>query len=117
MVDHRPADVLAQGLSHLVATWPPLAILLVMFTAAALLTGVGLALAGVVVQQSVQNRMVEPSLIGTPEAAMPTPTPQKATPAAAVPALGGARGRSGGGGPPGYETPSAVFRNSTPVST
>ena len=39
-------------------------------TAAALLTGVGLALAGVVVQQSVQNRMVEPSLIGTPEAAM-----------------------------------------------
>ena len=39
-------------------------------TAAALLTGVGLALSGVVVQQSVQNRMVEPSLIGTPESAM-----------------------------------------------
>lgn len=37
-------------------------------TAAALLAGAGLALAGVVVQQSVQNRLVEPSLIGTPEA-------------------------------------------------
>lgn len=32
------ADLLAQGLSHMVAHWPPLAILLVMFTAAALLT-------------------------------------------------------------------------------
>lgn len=39
-------------------------------TAAALLAGAGLALAGVVVQQSVQNRLVEPSLIGTPEAGM-----------------------------------------------
>ncbi|WP_288942242.1 iron chelate uptake ABC transporter family permease subunit [uncultured Roseovarius sp.] len=39
-------------------------------TAAALLAGMGLALAGVVVQQSVQNRLVEPSLIGTPESAM-----------------------------------------------
>lgn len=39
-------------------------------TAAALLAGCGLALAGVVVQQAVQNRLVEPSLTGTPEAAM-----------------------------------------------
>lgn len=39
-------------------------------TAAALLAGAGLALAGVVVQLAVQNRMVEPSLTGTPEAAM-----------------------------------------------
>jgi len=39
-------------------------------TAAAILTGIGLALAGVVVQKSVQNRLVEPSLIGTPESAM-----------------------------------------------
>ncbi|MEN9062057.1 iron chelate uptake ABC transporter family permease subunit [Ponticoccus litoralis] len=39
-------------------------------TAAALLAGAGLALAGVVVQQVVQNRLVEPSLTGTPEAAM-----------------------------------------------
>lgn len=39
-------------------------------TAAALLAGAGLALAGVLVQQVVQNRMVEPSLTGTPEAAM-----------------------------------------------
>ena len=39
-------------------------------TAAALLAGAGLALAGVVVQQSVQNRFVEPGLAGTPEAAM-----------------------------------------------
>ena len=39
-------------------------------TAAALLAGAGLALAGVVVQQVVQNRLVEPSMTGTPEAAM-----------------------------------------------
>ncbi|APZ52221.1 iron chelate uptake ABC transporter family permease subunit [Salipiger abyssi] len=39
-------------------------------TAAALLAGAGLALAGVVVQQVVQNRLVEPSLTGAPEAAM-----------------------------------------------
>lgn len=39
-------------------------------TCAALLAGAGLALAGVVVQQSVQNRFVEPGLTGTPEAAM-----------------------------------------------
>lgn len=39
-------------------------------TAAAILAGAGLALAGVVVQQAVQNRLVEPSLTGTPEAAM-----------------------------------------------
>ncbi|WP_457774760.1 iron chelate uptake ABC transporter family permease subunit [Phycobium rhodophyticola] len=39
-------------------------------TAAAILAGAGLALAGVVVQQVVQNRLVEPSLTGTPEAAM-----------------------------------------------
>ncbi len=39
-------------------------------TAAALLAGASLALAGVVVQQVVQNRLVEPSLTGTPEAAM-----------------------------------------------
>ena len=39
-------------------------------TAAALLAGAGLALAGVVVQQSVQNRFVDPGLSGTPEAAM-----------------------------------------------
>ncbi|TCT25237.1 SLC13 family permease [Thermomonas haemolytica] len=32
------ADLLATGLAHLVAHWPPLAVLLVMFTAAALLT-------------------------------------------------------------------------------
>lgn len=38
-------------------------------TAAALLAGAGLALAGVVAQLSVQNRLVEPSLTGTPEAA------------------------------------------------
>ena len=34
------ADLLAQGLSHLVAQWPPLLILLVMFSVAALLTQV-----------------------------------------------------------------------------
>lgn len=39
-------------------------------TFAALLTGAGLALAGVVVQMSVQNRLVEPGLVGTPELAM-----------------------------------------------
>lgn len=39
-------------------------------TFAALLAGAGLALAGVVVQMSVQNRLVEPSLVGTPESAM-----------------------------------------------
>lgn len=39
-------------------------------TAAALLAGMGLALAGVVVQQTVQNRLVEPGMTGTPEAAM-----------------------------------------------
>ncbi|PTW50234.1 ABC transporter permease [Rhodovulum kholense] len=39
-------------------------------TAAALLAGMGLALAGVVIQQTVQNRLVEPALTGTPEAAM-----------------------------------------------
>ncbi len=39
-------------------------------TAAALLAGAGLALAGVVVQQVVQNRLVEPAMTGTPEAAM-----------------------------------------------
>lgn len=39
-------------------------------TLAAILAGAGLALAGVVVQQSVQNRLVEPGLTGTPEAAM-----------------------------------------------
>jgi len=39
-------------------------------TCAALLAGAGLALAGVVIQQTVQNRLVEPGLTGTPEAAM-----------------------------------------------
>ncbi|EAR50196.1 ABC ferric siderophore transporter, inner membrane subunit [Oceanicola granulosus HTCC2516] len=39
-------------------------------TLAALLAGAGLALAGVVVQLTVQNRLVEPGLTGTPEAAM-----------------------------------------------
>jgi iron complex transport system permease protein len=39
-------------------------------TAAALLTGAGLALAGIIMQQSVQNRLVEPGLTGTPEAAV-----------------------------------------------
>ena len=39
-------------------------------TCAALLAGAGLALAGVIVQQSVQNRLVDPGLVGTPEAAM-----------------------------------------------
>ncbi|MCA0042540.1 ABC transporter permease [Celeribacter litoreus] len=39
-------------------------------TFAAILAGAGLALAGVVTQQVVQNRLVEPSLVGTPEAAM-----------------------------------------------
>lgn len=39
-------------------------------TVAAMLAGAGLALAGVVVQQSVQNRLVDPGLIGTPESAM-----------------------------------------------
>lgn len=39
-------------------------------TAAALLSGAGLALAGCVVQMTVQNRLVEPSLIGTQESAM-----------------------------------------------
>ena len=39
-------------------------------TFAALLAGTGLALAGVVVQQAVQNRFVEPGLTGTSEAAM-----------------------------------------------
>ena len=34
------ADLLAQGLSHVIAQWPPLAILLVMFSLAALLTQV-----------------------------------------------------------------------------
>ncbi|CUH82530.1 iron chelate uptake ABC transporter family permease subunit [Tropicibacter naphthalenivorans] len=39
-------------------------------TLAAILAGAGLALAGVVIQQVVQNRLVEPGLVGTPEAAM-----------------------------------------------
>ncbi|GAA6203045.1 iron chelate uptake ABC transporter family permease subunit [Aquicoccus sp. SU-CL01552] len=39
-------------------------------TAAALLAGAGLALAGVVVQQAVRNRLVEPALTGSPEAGM-----------------------------------------------
>ncbi|SFA91387.1 iron complex transport system permease protein [Poseidonocella pacifica] len=39
-------------------------------TAAALLAGAGLAVAGTVVQQAVQNRLVEPSLTGTTESAM-----------------------------------------------
>ncbi len=39
-------------------------------TAAAILTGAGLALAGVIMQQVVQNRLVEPGLTGTPEAAV-----------------------------------------------
>ncbi len=39
-------------------------------TMAAMLAGAGLALAGVVIQQTVQNRLVEPGLTGTPEAAM-----------------------------------------------
>ena len=39
-------------------------------TAAAILAGAGLALAGVVIQQTVRNRLVEPGLTGTPEAAM-----------------------------------------------
>ncbi|MFW2589350.1 ABC transporter permease [Sagittula sp. SSi028] len=39
-------------------------------TLAALLAGAGLALSGAVVQLAVQNRMVEPGLVGTPEAAM-----------------------------------------------
>ena len=39
-------------------------------TAAALLAGAGLALAGAVVQLAVQNRLVEPGLTGTPESAM-----------------------------------------------
>lgn len=39
-------------------------------TFAAILAGAGLALAGVVIQQTVQNRLVEPGLVGTPEAAM-----------------------------------------------
>lgn len=39
-------------------------------TLAAMLAGAGLALAGVVIQQTVQNRLVEPGLTGTPEAAM-----------------------------------------------
>lgn len=50
------------GLLLAVSRWPR--------TAAALLTGAGLALAGVVVQLTVQNRLVEPGLTGTPEAAM-----------------------------------------------
>lgn len=37
---------------------------------AVVLTGAGLALSGVVIQQVVQNRLVEPGLTGTPEAAM-----------------------------------------------
>lgn len=39
-------------------------------TAAALLAGAGLALAGAMVQLAVQNRLVEPGLTGTPESAM-----------------------------------------------
>lgn len=39
-------------------------------TFAALLAGAGLALAGVVTQLALQNRLVEPGLTGTPEAAM-----------------------------------------------
>lgn len=39
-------------------------------TLAALLAGAGLALAGVVTQLALQNRLVEPGLTGTPEAAM-----------------------------------------------
>lgn len=39
-------------------------------TLAALLAGAGLALSGAVVQLAVQNRLVEPGLTGTPEAAM-----------------------------------------------
>ncbi|MBF9033727.1 iron chelate uptake ABC transporter family permease subunit [Rhodobacterales bacterium HKCCE2091] len=50
--------------------WLVLAVSRVPRTLAALLAGAGLALAGVVVQLAVQNRMVEPGLTGTPEAAM-----------------------------------------------
>ncbi|MCZ4262984.1 iron chelate uptake ABC transporter family permease subunit [Limimaricola sp. G21655-S1] len=50
------------GLLLAISRWPR--------TAAALLAGAGLALAGVVVQLTVQNRLVEPGLTGTPEAAM-----------------------------------------------
>lgn len=39
-------------------------------TFAAILVGAGLALAGMVVQMSVQNKLVEPGLVGTPESAM-----------------------------------------------
>lgn len=39
-------------------------------TMAAMLAGAGLAMSGVVIQQTVQNRLVEPGLVGTPEAAM-----------------------------------------------
>ncbi|WP_216665299.1 ABC transporter permease [Pseudoruegeria sp. HB172150] len=39
-------------------------------TAAAMLAGAGLALAGTVIQLTVRNRFVEPGLTGTPEAAM-----------------------------------------------
>ncbi len=39
-------------------------------TMAALLAGAGLALAGVVIQQTMRNRLVEPGLTGTPESAM-----------------------------------------------
>ncbi|MBN8293685.1 iron chelate uptake ABC transporter family permease subunit [Rhodobacter sp. NTK016B] len=39
-------------------------------TMAAILAGAGLALAGVVIQQTMRNRLVEPGLTGTPEAAM-----------------------------------------------
>ncbi|WP_373354134.1 iron chelate uptake ABC transporter family permease subunit [Pseudoroseicyclus sp. CXY001] len=39
-------------------------------TFASLLAGAGLALAGIVVQMAVQNRLVEPGLVGTPESAM-----------------------------------------------
>lgn len=50
------------GLLLAISRWPR--------TAAALLAGAGLALAGVVVQLTVQNRLVEPGLTGTPEAAV-----------------------------------------------
>ena len=50
-------------------------------TCAALLAGAGLALAGVVIQQTVQNRLVEPALTGTPEAYAPAGSLRRVDPA------------------------------------
>lgn len=60
------ADLRADGIDAQMMLW----VSRVPRSLAALLAGAGLALAGAVIQLAVQNRLVEPGLTGTPEAAM-----------------------------------------------